>query len=1433
MNLSRSRFLVFSSFFLLIWFRFESFFHSHMLFNAGLIVACIAILLLLLKSMRSREGRVFLFLWLLVIGVLIADFVQTSFLGGYSESRFLKKLDEVTSIVQEKTTVEAGTLRKNANEVVAHLRGIKSLTPEGIFVHMQDALGNSAYGWAVYDARGLMLAWKGQFPDREIQIANGGEEITVYRALHQQFLRLKTTPVIANIPFILVVNKPIAADYGIHNQYLRNFNLLTDDLPIRPNLLYNSQVSAPRSTDLIIKRFSIGGDFSVSLLFNKNQYGEYLAHRNFRLHWWFELISLLFILIGVIYCFFEFVGTSGKEVSSKSLWRSWATIGLIAFAGLLLLPTFTALKSSAFFRVNGTAYTWWAQIASPGGLFTSAFLILNIVWSFALLLWKLKPKIFEQSEWIRVGFFGVTGLVSVILVQLYLNFMKSVLIPGSYETSGQPLLQVDLLRLSQMLGTLWLDLAFLAFIGILLAIGMSSIRRNVPGSIRVFGIMIVVGGIFWIFQRGQDRYLLVTSLGLFFGTGILVYFLPWLGNRFERLNLFSRFLVLLLSFSIASFVFHLTRFTFAGDLRKDFVEEAARQVQDQDKVIQTILASSRKQLDQAISHLSIDTHIPDLAFRLWTRTDLARYGVRSSLEIYSEEGGLLNRFSVNLPQLPVSLDIVLEGGWGTERQSLRLENERKPVYFSVRDIPGVGFLVLEATQDFEFLPFLAPTNPFLELFRFPEQPGSPTPELNIYDEKWRPVFVSRSDLSISTQKGKEIISKGTPGWVPEKWSGRTYDVFYFPLGKNFGALIIPGVAIYSHLVHLIDLLLMHLLWLSIFTLVLVTFFRSYLALHFRSQTVAELNFFQKMLIAFVVFSMVPIVSFSLVMRSYAREKQIEEVTSRALNSFSVATRMIGEYLSFQEGQQRVSREELFSNTLLEWISQVTQQDVTFYYKNQLLTSSNRELYTAGLLSLRMPGQTYVDLFLKGQKYSINEARVGEFRFLNVSGRLYTDRYRDEVIVIPFLMKERSLQEEIMELREYMILTGAGLVFLAVLLGYFLANRFSQPVEVLIQGTGEMSRGNLQYRIQEQYRDEFRLLVNSFNAMADSLSEQRTALDRRRAYIENILNNITTAVVSVDNTIHITTFNPAAASLFKLPASCSERLESLVPNTSEWESVLAVLRAFTANPQKFGVQEVAVSRDQQELHWRMTWVPLFAEGEWNGAVLLVEDITDIIRSNRLSAWAEMARRVAHEVKNPLTPIQLAVEHLVRVYEDQSENFGEVLHACSDAVLKQVKTLRRLVSDFSQYGRPAVLNRTEVELDDFLNELISHYRFPEGITVQTNIPESLPRVRMDTDKVRGALMNIIENGLQAVNGKGSISLKAERTQNSSVRIQIQDTGRGVPPDILPRLFEPYFSTKSGGTGLGLAIARKNIEDHGGRIQVESKEGQGTTVTITLPV
>jgi nitrogen-specific signal transduction histidine kinase/HAMP domain-containing protein len=802
-----------------------------------------------------------------------------------------------------------------------------------------------------------------------------------------------------------------------------------------------------------------------------------------------------------------------------------------------------------------------------------------------------------------------------------------------------------------------------------------------------------------------------------------------------------------------------------------------------------------------------------------------------------------------LPRLTLS-NAPIPGGeiWETEQNSVSLGNVRKQILVSVRTLPQIGFLVVQAIQDYQNLPFVASSSPFQELFRPVVQAGDYDRSLflNVYDSSWHPIFVSDPDFSPPVPRSLNLLRSASSEWVSEQINDNRYLSYYFRMNRGFGSLLLPAVSFRSHIVHLIDLLLLNLLWLSVFGLVMVVFFKAYLGLHFTAHAPTGFNFFQKMMLAFVVFSMVPMMFLSLFIRNYVWQKKVDEVTSGALTSFSVAAKVVGDYFLYRaEEQNQESTGPLFNDELLEWISQVIQQDVSLYNERSLLATSYREFFSAGLLGQRIPARTYGDLFLESKLYSISEAQIGSLKFLNVSGRVHymdhTNRQPEgeasgmEAITIPFLIDEQGVQAEIVGLREYMMLVGAGLILFAVFLGYFLASRFSQPVRVLIHGTGEMSQGNLEYRIREEYQDEFRQLVDSFNAMAGSLTDQRQALERRREYIENILKNITTAVISIDRTTFVTTINPAAVEMFQLDPFYHRQLEKLIPSNGPWAAMHELIMSVLSDRERYQVKEISISRDKEELTLRLVYVPLFEEREWNGAVLLIEDISDIIRSNRLSAWAEMARRVAHEVKNPLTPIQLAMEHLVKVYEDRSENFSDVLKSCADSILRQVKTLRRLVSDFSQYGRPTVLNRTEVDLPVFLEELLDHYQqhLPGGIHMEMNLEPELPPLKLDAEKIRSALMNIIENGLQAMNGQGKITLDASRGNNGLVAVRISDTGKGIPPEVLSHLFEPYFSTKAGGTGLGLAIARKNIEEHGGKIEVESKENQGTTVTILLPV
>jgi len=223
-----------------------------------------------------------------------------------------------------------------------------------------------------------------------------------------------------------------------------------------------------------------------------------------------------------------------------------------------------------------------------------------------------------------------------------------------------------------------------------------------------------------------------------------------------------------------------------------------------------------------------------------------------------------------------------------------------------------------------------------------------------------------------------------------------------------------------------------------------------------------------------------------------------------------------------------------------------------------------------------------------------------------------------------------------------------------------------------------------------------------------------------------------------------------------------------------------------------------------------------------------------RTHRLEAWAEMARQVAHEIKNPLTPIQLSAEHLRRVHADRGEPMGPVLEGCVTSILGQVKLLRQIASEFSSFASSPTARRAVADAAQLVHDVVEPYRAGlEGrIDIRNGVSGSLPQVLVDPTLVTRALANIVENALHAMPGRGTLTLSS-RVDEGWVAIRVEDTGVGMDEEALARVFEPYFSTKTSGTGLGLPIALRNIELSGGQIQVESEKGRGTAVTIKLPV
>jgi two-component system nitrogen regulation sensor histidine kinase NtrY len=231
--------------------------------------------------------------------------------------------------------------------------------------------------------------------------------------------------------------------------------------------------------------------------------------------------------------------------------------------------------------------------------------------------------------------------------------------------------------------------------------------------------------------------------------------------------------------------------------------------------------------------------------------------------------------------------------------------------------------------------------------------------------------------------------------------------------------------------------------------------------------------------------------------------------------------------------------------------------------------------------------------------------------------------------------------------------------------------------------------------------------------------------------------------------------------------------------------------------------------------------------------LARQRAELERTHRLEAWAEMARQVAHEIKNPLTPIQLNAEHLRRVHADRGEPLTPVLQECVATILQQVTLLRQIASEFSSFASSPTARPSRVDVPALLRDVVDPYRagLSDRVAFEVDVPPDLPPVYVDRTLVTRALTNIVENALHAMPGGGRLRVLAW-AENGAVRVRVADTGVGMDPEALARAFEPYFSTKATGTGLGLPIAKRNVEASGGSISVQSERERGTAVEITLP-
>lgn len=419
-----------------------------------------------------------------------------------------------------------------------------------------------------------------------------------------------------------------------------------------------------------------------------------------------------------------------------------------------------------------------------------------------------------------------------------------------------------------------------------------------------------------------------------------------------------------------------------------------------------------------------------------------------------------------------------------------------------------------------------------------------------------------------------------------------------------------------------------------------------------------------------------------------------------------------------------------------------------------------------------------------------------------------------------------------------------IVFCAVWFGFYVANGLTGPIKRLAEATHRIAGGDLDFVLEKTSGDEMGTLVDSFNQMTHDLKvsrEQNVAasqeLDNRRRYTEIILQNVAAGVISLDEAGKIITINRFAEELLKIRGD--EMLGHHYRAILRQEH-LHILEGFLAELGRSGKSSIQrplrLTVGEETFSLRVNFTRLEDEEHRPlGVVLVFDNLTELEKAQRMAAWREVARRIAHEVKNPLTPIQLSAQRLRKKYLDQLAAEGEVFDLCTKTIINQVDELQRLVSEFSSFARMPAIQKSRNNLAEMAKEVLALYQEAHrDIAFSLKVREEVPEFLFDLKQLKRVFINLLDNAVAALAERGAIDvvIGCDREQKL-VTLEVGDNGPGVRDDDKLRLFEPYFSTKKSGTGLGLAIASTAVADHGGVIRVRDNVPTGAVFVVELPL
>lgn len=1033
----------------------------------------------------------------------------------------------------------------------------------------------------------------------------------------------------------------------------------------------------------------------------------------------------------------------GRSVAAYSA----ATVFLVA-----LLAGARALVAWAVRPIAGSV------AAGPTELLPNALLLLAVVW---LVLDSAdrrrvsspRPRVVADERWATIVTIVGGGLAGASAAWILWEYER--ILAGLTSEMSQDLLRFslhpfELSRLGAVAGLVLLHAAVVwGAAGVLRApmLAWRTTRRPLRPALAVASALAGGVGVGAVVARGSDALQPGMPLLLaFVAAGAAAVVLARPRGAFRRASQAARLGLLFLGLLLPALALYPSLNAFTVNAKEQLVQSqfaplvaSLREDLQGRRVPQAIEAiDGLAELSAFVSTSSEDAApTTDRAFIVWSQTELARSRTTSAVELYGQNGRLVSRFALDLPEYAAP---EYRGGSCVDWE---LYEEVSPFGSSLRNVlrasraicvggVRVGGIIVRAQLDYRTLPFASSPNPYLESLTpqgdEPESTFGDDVELAFYGWSRAPLYATGTRVwPLDDDVFQRMATSRQAFWRPVQREGEPFRVYFFNDRGGIYALGYPVLTWFDHLVNLGELVF----FCGVLYVVLLAGATAFNGL--TSQTPANgrallreirSSFYRKLFIAFVASAVVPVVVLALAASTYFANQFRAGIEESAVKTATVAQRLIEDYVALQ--QRGAGSLDRIDDEFMLLVRRAIDQDVNLFDGPRLRATSERPLFASRLLPGRTPSEVYRAIALERLPTTVMVEQLGGASGYLVAAAPVRAGAREGIVTVPQTLRQREIEQQIDELDRRVLSAAVLFVLLGSALGYWMAERIADPVNRLTRATRRIARGDLDARIAATSSDELRRLVEDFNRMADDLKTQRANLER---------------------------------------------------------------------------------------------------------------------TQRLEAWAEMARQVAHDIKNPLTPIQLSAEHAQRVNTDRGRPLSPALDECVASILSQVKLLRQISSEFSNFASSPTARPEATDLAALLEEVVDPYRTGARVAVTLEVRAPLPLAFIDRTLFGRALTNVIENALHAMPGGGSLAVRAfagsrrggpetAATASDRVTVEVADTGIGMDPEALARIFEPYFSTKATGTGLGLTIARRNVELVGGSIFVESERGVGTTVTMELP-